>query len=83
MFSGEEKTVRLRCENRFIGVIRDRFGSDIMVQKLDDAHFAVNVSVAVSPQFFSWVFGLGGAVQIIEPDDVCVSFRQQLQDMLK
>ena len=83
MFSGEEKTVRLRCENRFIGVIRDRFGSDIMVQKLDDAHFAVNVSVAVSPQFFSWVFGLGGAVQIIEPDDVCISFRQQLQDMLK
>ena len=54
-----------------------------MVQKLDDAHFAVNVSVAVSPQFFSWVFGLGGAVQIIEPDDVCISFRQQLQDMLK
>lgn len=83
MFSGEEKTVRLRCENRFIGVILDRFGSDIMVQRLDDAHFAVNVSVAVSPQFFSWVFGLGGAVQIIEPADVCAAFRQQLQDMLK
>ena len=64
MFSGEEKIVRLRCENRFIGVLRDRFGAELMVQPLEDGYFAVNVTVAVSPQFFSWVFGLGGGVQI-------------------
>ncbi|MDY3617955.1 helix-turn-helix transcriptional regulator [Agathobaculum sp.] len=81
MFSGEERTVRLRCENRFIGVIRDRFGSDLMLQKLDEEHFAVNVTVAVSPQFFSWIFGLGGAVRILEPDDVRSSFQKQLQHM--
>lgn len=82
MFSGEEKTVRLVCENRFIGVIRDRFGSDLMVRKVDDAHFSVEVSVAVSPQFFSWVFGLGGAVHIDAPDDVRAAFAEQLQSML-
>ena len=79
MFSGDEKTVRLICENRFIGVIRDRFGADLMVQKVDDAHFAVNVTVAVSPQFFSWIFGLSGAVQIIEPAEVREAFQQQIQ----
>lgn len=82
MFSGEEKTVRLLCENRFIGVLRDRFGADLMVQKVNQTHFAINVSVAISPHFFSWVFGLGGAVKIIEPEDVCSAFRKQLQDML-
>ena len=79
MFSGDEKTVRLICENRFIGVIRDRFGADLMVQKIDDTHFAVNVTVAVSPQFFSWIFGLSGAVQIIEPAEVKEAFQRQLQ----
>lgn len=83
MFSGEEKTVRLRCENRFIGVLRDRFGADLMVQPIDDAHFAVNVTVAVSPQFFSWVFGLGGGVQILEPLDVRQQFQQQLHQLLE
>lgn len=83
MFSGEENNVRLRCENRFIGVIRDRFGADLMVRYLDEDHFSVQVSVAVSPQFFSWVFGLGGAVQIMEPTDVRAAFQQQLRDMIE
>lgn len=78
MFSGVEKSVQLACENHFIGVIRDRFGEDLMIRKLDDEHFAVNVTVAVSPHFFSWVFGLGGGVRIIGPDDVLEAFRQQL-----
>ena len=83
MFSGEEKQVRLICENRFIGVIRDRFGDDLMIRKVDDAHFAISVTVAVSPQFFSWVFGLGGAVQIAEPEDVRQAFRKQLETLLQ
>lgn len=83
MFSGEEKIVRLRCENRFIGVLRDRFGSELMVQPLDEGYFAVNVTVAVSPQFFSWVFGLGGGVQILEPHDVRQQFQQQLKQLIE
>lgn len=82
MFSGEEKTVRLRCENPFIGVLRDRFGTELMVQPLEDGYFAVNVTVVVSPQFFSWVFGLGGGVQIMEPQDVLQQFQQQLKQLL-
>ena len=83
MFSGEEKIVRLRCENRFIGVLRDRFGAELMVQPLDEGYFSVNVTVAVSPQFFSWVFGLGGGVQILEPHDVRQQFQQQLKQLIE
>lgn len=81
MFSGEEKSVCLCCENRFIGVIRDRFGSDLMIRKTDAEHFSVRVTVAVSPQFFSWVFGLGGSVRITEPPEVCAAFQKQLRVM--
>lgn len=83
MFSGAEKAVRLRCENSFIGVLRDRFGADLMIQRDDDTHFFVRITVAVSPQFFSWVFGLGGAVQIVEPPEVREDFQKQLHAMLE
>lgn len=83
MFSGEERDVVLHCENRFAGVLRDRFGSDMMLRPLDETHFAATVRVAVSPQFFSWVFGLSGGVRIFEPSDVKQKFTEHLRDMLK
>ena len=83
MFSGEEKTVRLVCENRFIGVILDRFGKDVTIMPAEDGHFSVSVTVAVSPQFYSWVFGLGGGVRIDSPAEVRQDFQQQLRAMLE
>ena len=83
MFSGEEKNVTLLCENRFIGVIRDRFGADVMLRRHSDTHFCISVTVAVSPQFFSWVFGLGGAVTIASPTEVREAFQKQIRSMLE
>lgn len=82
MFSGEEKSVTLRCENQFIGVIRDRFGKEIMIRPDGDNHFIFTTNVAISPQFFSWIFGLSGGVQIIAPIDVQENFKQELKKML-
>ena len=39
MFSGEEKTVKLKCLNRFIGVMLDRFGSSLRLFPADNEHF--------------------------------------------
>lgn len=83
MFSGAEKRVRLQCENRFVGVIRDRFGADLMLQKVDEEHFSIAVNVIVSPQFYSWIVGLAGAVRIVEPEDVRKDFQKQLRAMLR
>ena len=52
MFSGEEKTVKLKCLNRFIGVMLDRFGSSLRLFPADNEHFYLDVDVVVSPQFF-------------------------------
>ena len=51
-------------------VIVDQFGKDIMMIPADDDHFTVNVDVAVSDQFLGWIFGLGGEVKIIAPENV-------------
>ena len=70
MFSGNEKSVILRCENRLAGVFIDRFGQDVMLRKRDDSHFEVTVKVNVSPVFLGWVLSFGSAVKIVSPDEV-------------
>ena len=83
MFSGEERSVSLRCRNSFISVIRDRFGSDAFLRPDPESadHFRATVRVAVSPQFFGWIAGLGGGVAIHEPEDVREQFSEHLKNV--
>lgn len=67
MFGGKEETVRLRMENRLIGVVADRFGRQLKLLPAGEGFFEVWVSVNVSPQFFSWLFGFEEKVQILSP----------------
>lgn len=70
MFTGAEQTVRLRFENHLAGAAIDRFGKEIMLIPDGNEHFIVSIEVAVSPQFYAWLFGFGTAVEILSPEDV-------------
>ncbi len=47
-----------------------RFGKEITFRKVDDDHSTVAVDVAVSHQFFGWIFSLGREVKVVGPDEV-------------
>ena len=70
MFDGEEKRVSLRCKNHMIGILIDRFGTDVPILKDDDEHFIAKVKVALSSHFIGWVFALGEDIEIVGPDSV-------------
>lgn len=71
MFGGKETSVKLRVANRLVGVIIDRFGTDIMIiPDSDGEYFTVNVDVAVSKQFIGWIIGLGNEVEILSPESL-------------
>lgn len=78
MFSGEERQVKLRCPNRLAHVMLDRFGLEVMLVPDGEDHFTLTADVAVSQQFFGWLFGLGGEVEVLAPREV----RQALADQL-
>ena len=78
MFGGEECEVKLLVDNNFIGVIVDRFGSDLFIVKHDEHSFTVNVNVMLSPQFYAWVFGLGGGVRILAPERAILEFKDKI-----
>ena len=79
MFAGEERTVKLRCENKFAGVMIDRFGKEVMMRPEDETHFVIHVNVAVSRQFLSWVMSLGEGVRIISPEEVVVQVQEEIR----
>ena len=68
MFTGSEQTVKLRFENRLAGAVIDRFGKEVMLIPDGNEHFTVSADIAVSPQFYAWVFGFGTAVEILSPE---------------
>ncbi len=79
---GEDKeTVKLRFKNDLVGTVIDRFGRDVAVTASDPAHFTVSVEVAVSPQFFAWLFGFGTGVEILAPEGVRSQFKQLAADV--
>ncbi len=80
MFGGKEQTVKLKVNNDMVGVMIDRFGSDIMIiPDKDKQHFTINVDVAISDQFIGWLAGLGTAVEVVSPQEV----RDKVKDSLK
>ena len=79
MFGGEEQVVTMRFSNRMIGVVIDTFGKDVPIANLDEEHFQVRATVAVSPQFFGWLFGLDGEAAITAPREVMDKFNEQLE----
>ena len=59
--------MKLKCLNRFIGVMLDRFGSSLRLFPADNEHFYLDVDVVVRSAVFSWVFSLEGDVRIVNP----------------
>ena len=82
MFNGPVKKVTLRCENRFVGAMIDRFGTGpSLVPCTGGDKFAITVDVQISPQFFGWVAGFGPGVEIIAPAEVRAEMRKTLDTL--
>ena len=83
MFGGEEELVRIDCDNRFAGVMIDRFGKEASFQKIDEGHFFINVRVAVSPAFFGWIVSLGDGVRIAGPARVVDRMKEEAERLIR
>ena len=80
MYGGPEHSVTLRCTADLESAMRDRFGkTPLFVPEEDGAYFHFDVPVCVSPQFYGWVCGFGGKVEVTAPAEV----RQGLREIAK
>ena len=82
MYGGDDRKITLEGENHLVGVVIDRFGTDVMIHPYDKNHFHANVTVTVSPQFFGWLAGIGKGMRISWPEDVLEKYKQYLQEII-
>lgn len=82
MYGGKIDKVTMEFDNRLIGVVMDRFGTDVIIQKVDESHFRVRCDVRVSGQFYGWIAGLGPDVKIVHPESVVDGFREFVRGIL-
>lgn len=84
MFGGPEYRVTLRCTADLESAMRDRFGkTPLFVPEEDGAHFHFDVPVCVSPQFYGWVCGFGGKVEVMAPAEVRKGIHDMVQALAK
>lgn len=83
MFGGKEELVTLRFANALAGVVADRFGRDTRVFRETQDCFTIHVHVAVSPQFFGWLAGLGEQAEIVSPLFVRNAYVEHMKAILR
>ena len=84
MFGGPEHQVTLRCTADLESAMRDRFGrTPLFVPEEDGAYFHFDVPVCVSPQFYGWVCGFGGKVEVMAPAEVRKGIHDMVQALAK
>lgn len=74
MYGGVEERVTIEFDNNLIGVVIDRFGTDIRISKCSSTRFSLCVKISVSDQFFGWIFSLGESARIVSPNWVVENF---------
>ncbi len=83
MLAGRSTRVTLRCTADLESAMRDRFGkAPVFVPEEDSTHFHFDVPV-VSPQFYGWVCGFGGKVEITAPARVAQGDTRLVQALPK
>jgi len=74
MYMGEVCEVELLCENDLMNSIIDRFGEKVSTEIVDEKHFKVRTTVALSDNFYGWVFASSGKLQITAPEHAINQF---------
>lgn len=83
MFGGTEEYVRLVFDLSLLSVVYDKFGKDIIINKISDKQFSINAKIEISEQFYGWVSGLGEKVKITSPEHVKKDYIKHLKLIIK
>lgn len=83
MFAGNEEMVILECGEELTGVCIDRFGTDVAMRRTNTGRIRIRADVAVSPQFYGWLAGLGDRIKIVSPESVKDAYRQWIETIMR
>lgn len=78
MYGGEMEKVVLLFDESLTGVIYDKFGEQVEINRANDTQLSAAVNVQISPTFWGWLFQFVGRMHIISPDAIRKEYLQLL-----
>ncbi len=76
MFGGNTQEIKLRCSNKMLEQVTDRFGDKIFITNVTDATFDFTAKAAVSDALATWIMNYGANIEVITPTEL----RQKIID---
>ena len=83
MYDGEMVKVQIKCKNELMKYVIDRFGENVKTRVLSDSEFTAEMEVALSPNFYAWVFRFGGAIKILAPEKAVDEITEMAKAMIE
>lgn len=83
MYDGEMVKVQIKCKNELMKYVIDRFGEGVKTRVLSDDEFTAEMEVALSPNFYAWVFRFGGAIKILAPEKAVDEITEMAKAMIE
>lgn len=81
--NGEAVEVILQGEQETMKGFIDQFGKKANVRAIDRERYTAVVKVVPSPTFYRWVFGWGGKIKIMGPEQIKSSFIKMCHNVLE
>ena len=82
MYDGDTVKVKLECSNHLMKYVVDRFGEKVKTEIATEDTFYAYPEVALSPNFYSWVFKFAGEIRIKSPDKAVAEISNMAQKII-
>ena len=81
MFAGEERAITIRFPKHLVGVALDKFGTGIDLRPDGEDYVKARINVAVSPQLYGWLTGVGASICF--PEEEAEKYREYLKRLIQ
>lgn len=83
MFGGDMQQIKLRCSNKILEQVADRFGENIFITNVTDTHFDFTVKAAVSDGLVTWIMNYGSDIEVITPAELRKKIADRAEKVLE
>lgn len=83
MFSGEMRTIELRCKKSIAKTVADRFSENIFITKVTDEDFCFSYKAAISRALVTFIMNFGDDIEVLKPQELREEILDRCEKILK
>lgn len=83
MFGGNMQEIKLRCNNKILEQVTDRFGDSIFITNVTENSFDFTVKAAVSDALVTWITNYSNMIEVIKPIELREKIVDRAEKILK